>query len=112
MKTVSHTCTPKTTDLPTDESIEDFAESVDELREKLANMKKLMEERKGTTLEIPISPYGTIKKENIVRRFGFLKICTKGVDATYEDVSKELSVAAFKIKSKQKRQGVKENVSS
>lgn len=27
-----------------------MAESVDELREKLANMKRLMEERKGTTL--------------------------------------------------------------
>jgi hypothetical protein len=37
-------------DLSADESIEDIAESVDELREKLANMKKLMEERKGTTL--------------------------------------------------------------
>lgn len=37
-------------DFPEGESIEDIAESVDELREKLANMKKLMEERKGTTL--------------------------------------------------------------
>lgn len=33
-----------------DNPIEDMAESVDELREKLANMKKLMEERKGATL--------------------------------------------------------------
>ena len=32
------------------ESIDDMAESVDELREKLANMKKLMEERQGSTL--------------------------------------------------------------
>ncbi|XP_011172767.1 uncharacterized protein LOC120356742 isoform X1 [Solenopsis invicta] len=36
-------------DLP-GESIEEIAESVDELREKLANMKKLMKERRGTTL--------------------------------------------------------------
>ncbi|XP_072748865.1 uncharacterized protein [Anoplolepis gracilipes] len=51
MKTVTHTChVPGIADLSADESIEDIAESVDELREKLANMKKLMEERKGTTL--------------------------------------------------------------
>ncbi|XP_043263325.1 uncharacterized protein LOC122403698 [Colletes gigas] len=50
MKTVTHTCIPGATDLPGEDSIEDIAESVDELREKLANMKKLMEERKGTTL--------------------------------------------------------------
>ncbi|XP_043785390.1 uncharacterized protein LOC122711058 [Apis laboriosa] len=50
MKTVTHTCTPEATDLPGGDSIEDIAESVDELREKLANMKRLMEERKGTTL--------------------------------------------------------------
>ncbi|XP_003694359.2 uncharacterized protein LOC100867896 isoform X2 [Apis florea] len=50
MKTVTHTCTPGATDLPGGDSIEDIAESVDELREKLANMKRLMEERKGTTL--------------------------------------------------------------
>ncbi|XP_076627657.1 LOW QUALITY PROTEIN: uncharacterized protein LOC143344922 [Colletes latitarsis] len=52
MKTVTHTCIPGATvlDLPGENSIEDIAESVDELREKLANMKKLMEERKGTTL--------------------------------------------------------------
>lgn len=37
-------------DLPGGDSIEDIAESVDELREKLANMKKMMEERRGTTL--------------------------------------------------------------
>ncbi|EFN71225.1 hypothetical protein EAG_13331 [Camponotus floridanus] len=47
---VTHTCVTGIADLPTDESIEEIAESVDELREKLANMKKLMEERKGTTL--------------------------------------------------------------
>ncbi|XP_039306119.1 uncharacterized protein LOC105205177 isoform X3 [Solenopsis invicta] len=46
MKTKTHTCVP---DLP-GESIEEIAESVDELREKLANMKKLMKERRGTTL--------------------------------------------------------------
>ncbi|XP_029170476.1 uncharacterized protein LOC114940119 [Nylanderia fulva] len=50
MKTVTHTCVPGIADLPAEESIEEIAESVDELREKLANMKKLMEERKGTTL--------------------------------------------------------------
>ncbi|XP_060828151.1 uncharacterized protein LOC132913668 [Bombus pascuorum] len=52
MKTVTHTCTPGTTvlDLPECDSIEDIAESVDELRAKLANMKRLMEERRGTTL--------------------------------------------------------------
>ncbi|XP_076751426.1 LOW QUALITY PROTEIN: uncharacterized protein LOC143423757 [Xylocopa sonorina] len=52
MKTVTHTCTSGATvlDLPEADSIEDIAESVDELREKLANMKKLMEERRGTTL--------------------------------------------------------------
>ncbi|CAK9817759.1 hypothetical protein ANTQUA_LOCUS9568 [Anthophora quadrimaculata] len=52
METVTHTCTPGATvlDLPGDDSIEDIAESVDELREKLANMKRLMEERRGTTL--------------------------------------------------------------
>ncbi|XP_076174797.1 uncharacterized protein LOC143150416 isoform X2 [Ptiloglossa arizonensis] len=50
MKTVTHTCTPGATDLPGDDSIEDIAESVDELREKLANMKRLMKERKGATL--------------------------------------------------------------
>ncbi|XP_016841425.1 uncharacterized protein LOC100123793 isoform X2 [Nasonia vitripennis] len=32
------------------ESLDDMSESVDELRQKLANMKRLMEERKGTTL--------------------------------------------------------------
>ena len=32
------------------QSLDDMSESVDELREKLANMKRLMEERKGTTL--------------------------------------------------------------
>lgn len=37
-------------DLPECDSIEDIAESVDELRAKLANMKRLMEERRGTTL--------------------------------------------------------------
>lgn len=37
-------------DLPGENSIEEIEESVDELREKLANMKRLMEERKGTTL--------------------------------------------------------------
>ncbi|KAL6440825.1 hypothetical protein ACFW04_003335 [Cataglyphis niger] len=50
MKTMPHTCVPGIADLPAEESIEEIAESVDELREKLANMKKLMEERKGTTL--------------------------------------------------------------
>ncbi|XP_066597884.1 uncharacterized protein [Prorops nasuta] len=45
MKTVTHTCTAHD-----GESIEDMAESVDELREKLANMRRLMEERKGSTL--------------------------------------------------------------
>ncbi|XP_070157094.1 uncharacterized protein [Polyergus mexicanus] len=50
IKTMPHTCVPGIADLPTEESIEEIAESVDELREKLANMKKLMEERKGTTL--------------------------------------------------------------
>ncbi|KAL6262476.1 uncharacterized protein LOC105427157 [Pogonomyrmex barbatus] len=50
MKTVMHTCIPGAADLPSGESIEEIAESVDELREKLANMKKLMKERKGTTL--------------------------------------------------------------
>ncbi|XP_012220813.1 uncharacterized protein [Linepithema humile] len=50
MKTVTHTCVPGAADLPVGESIEDIAESVDELREKLANMKKLMEERRGATL--------------------------------------------------------------
>ncbi|KAK2577532.1 hypothetical protein KPH14_003617 [Odynerus spinipes] len=51
MKTVTHTCTSgNVLDFPEGESIEDIAESVDELREKLANMKRLMEERKGTTL--------------------------------------------------------------
>ncbi|XP_031829578.2 LOW QUALITY PROTEIN: uncharacterized protein LOC116425687 [Nomia melanderi] len=50
MKTVTHTCTPGAADLAGSESIVDIAESVDELREKLANMKRLMEERKGTTL--------------------------------------------------------------
>ncbi|XP_025996232.1 uncharacterized protein LOC120356742 isoform X2 [Solenopsis invicta] len=49
MKTKTHTCVPGTGDLP-GESIEEIAESVDELREKLANMKKLMKERRGTTL--------------------------------------------------------------
>ncbi|EZA58773.1 hypothetical protein DMN91_009222 [Ooceraea biroi] len=49
MNTVTHTCVSGVTN-PADESIEDIAESVDELREKLNNMKKLMEERKGTTL--------------------------------------------------------------
>lgn len=37
-------------DLPGGETIEDIAESVDELREKLANMKRLMEEKRGSTL--------------------------------------------------------------
>lgn len=37
-------------DLHGEESIEDLSESVDELREKLANMKRMMEERKGSTL--------------------------------------------------------------
>ncbi|KAJ8686177.1 hypothetical protein QAD02_021971 [Eretmocerus hayati] len=32
------------------EDLDDVSESVDELREKLANMKRLMEERKGMTL--------------------------------------------------------------
>ncbi|XP_014483671.1 PREDICTED: uncharacterized protein LOC106749091 isoform X2 [Dinoponera quadriceps] len=50
MKTVTHNCTPGNADLFGEDSIEEIAESVDELREKLANMKKLMEERKGTTL--------------------------------------------------------------
>ncbi|KYQ57102.1 hypothetical protein ALC60_03908 [Trachymyrmex zeteki] len=50
MKTERHTCVLNTDDLPVGESIEEIAESVDELREKLANMKKLMIERKGTTL--------------------------------------------------------------
>ncbi|KOC68602.1 hypothetical protein WH47_06393 [Habropoda laboriosa] len=50
METVTHTCTPGATDLSGDDSVEDIAESVDELREKLANMKRLMEERRGTTL--------------------------------------------------------------
>ncbi|XP_018395332.1 PREDICTED: uncharacterized protein LOC108773877 [Cyphomyrmex costatus] len=50
MKTERHICTPGTNDVPMGESIEEIAESVDELREKLASMKKLMIERKGTTL--------------------------------------------------------------
>ncbi|XP_076292785.1 uncharacterized protein LOC143215001 [Lasioglossum baleicum] len=50
MKTVTHTCTPEAAELAGNESIVDIAESVDELREKLANMKRLMEERKGSTL--------------------------------------------------------------
>ncbi|XP_078035922.1 uncharacterized protein LOC144469466 [Augochlora pura] len=50
METVTHTCTPGAAELAGNESIVDIAESVDELREKLANMKRLMEERKGTTL--------------------------------------------------------------
>ncbi|XP_043505592.1 uncharacterized protein LOC122526309 [Polistes fuscatus] len=51
MKAVTHTCTSRNVlDFPEGDSIEDIAESVDELREKLANMKRLMEERKGTTL--------------------------------------------------------------
>ncbi|XP_024869362.1 uncharacterized protein LOC143894276 [Temnothorax americanus] len=52
MKTKTHTCVPGAVgvDLPAGESIEEIAESVDELREKLANMKKLMKERRGTTL--------------------------------------------------------------
>ncbi|XP_076234164.1 uncharacterized protein LOC143179053 [Calliopsis andreniformis] len=50
MKTITHICTRRPADLPEGDTIEDIAESVDELREKLANMKKLMEERRGTTL--------------------------------------------------------------
>ncbi|XP_043280289.1 uncharacterized protein [Venturia canescens] len=53
MSTASHTCIPETTvlrDLHGEESIEELSESVDELREKLANMKRMMEERKGSTL--------------------------------------------------------------
>ncbi|XP_014603962.1 PREDICTED: uncharacterized protein LOC106786748 [Polistes canadensis] len=51
MKAVTHTCTSRSVlDFPEGDSFEDIAESVDELREKLANMKRLMEERKGTTL--------------------------------------------------------------
>ncbi|XP_043481535.1 uncharacterized protein LOC122510740 [Leptopilina heterotoma] len=36
--------------VPSDDGMDDMTESVDELREKLSNMRKLMEERKGTTL--------------------------------------------------------------
>ncbi|XP_058799499.1 uncharacterized protein LOC131668986 [Phymastichus coffea] len=55
MKRYNHTCPPEATALIGEmtnngESLEDMSESVDELREKLANMKRLMEERKGTTL--------------------------------------------------------------
>ncbi|KAL0100234.1 hypothetical protein PUN28_019570 [Cardiocondyla obscurior] len=50
MKAKTHICVPGAADLPVGESIEEIAESVDELREKLANMKKLMKERTGTTL--------------------------------------------------------------
>ncbi|XP_036145042.1 uncharacterized protein LOC105833430 isoform X3 [Monomorium pharaonis] len=50
MKSKTHICVPGTGDLPIGESMEEIAESVDELREKLANMKKLMKERRGTTL--------------------------------------------------------------
>ncbi|XP_032690450.1 uncharacterized protein LOC116853452 isoform X2 [Odontomachus brunneus] len=50
MKTVTHNCVSNNAGLLGEDSIEEIAESVDELREKLANMKRLMEERKGTTL--------------------------------------------------------------
>ncbi|XP_025160266.1 uncharacterized protein LOC105182664 [Harpegnathos saltator] len=50
MKTTAHNCMPGNANLFGEDSIEEIAESVDELREKLANMKKLMEQRKGTTL--------------------------------------------------------------
>ncbi|XP_015598800.1 uncharacterized protein LOC107269455 [Cephus cinctus] len=53
MKSSTHTCIPQSAvlrNLADGESIEDIAESVDELREKLANMKRMMEARKGSTL--------------------------------------------------------------
>ncbi|XP_012278802.1 uncharacterized protein LOC105698805 [Orussus abietinus] len=53
MQTGTHTCIPGSAvlgELQGNESIEEIAESVDELRMKLANMKRLMEERKGSTL--------------------------------------------------------------
>ncbi|XP_014235772.1 uncharacterized protein LOC106658374 isoform X2 [Trichogramma pretiosum] len=52
MKSQAHVCSPEAQaallgELSADD---DMSESVDELRAKLANMKRLMEERRGTTL--------------------------------------------------------------
>jgi predicted Co/Zn/Cd cation transporter (cation efflux family) len=49
-----------------DTGLDNMTESVDELREKLANMKRLMEERKGTTLgDISARKYRT-QPSNII----------------------------------------------
>lgn len=52
MKTVGHTCPKETSvlDFLGNESIDNIVESVDELRENLANMKRLIEEKKGSNL--------------------------------------------------------------
>ncbi|XP_011497102.1 PREDICTED: uncharacterized protein LOC105361574 [Ceratosolen solmsi marchali] len=65
MKTETHTCPPEVTAMIGElsnncERMENISESVDELREKLANMKRLMEERKGITL----GDISTLKQRN------------------------------------------------